>query len=93
MKKKSNKINVVQALSNATQLPLDLLVGYPYMQIYGNREIVIEGVYGISKYNDDCLCVNISSKKLSVCGKNLRLDYLNNKNMSVKGYITGIEFE
>lgn len=91
--KNKKKINVIQAISNKSELPIDLLCGYPYMQLFGNREIIIEGVHGITKYQQDILSVNIANKKLCIRGRDLHLEYLNNNNMSLKGYIMNIEFE
>ncbi len=93
MKKKKEQLNAIQTLSNKTSLPLDLLCGYPYLQLFSNRELLIEGVYGLCEYTSEKICVNVGKKKLSISGRSLNLGRLNNKNMSVTGYITNIEFE
>ena len=92
-KSKKEKEGIITAFSRKSGLPIDTLTGYPYYQVFGNREIILEGVYKLSEYSEESVAINVGRQRLKINGKNLKLDCLAEGNAVIKGYITSIEYE
>ena len=91
---KSQKLcpNTTEKLLGGLELPKDLILGIPYMQCYGNLEIIIEnfrGILGISTCE-----IEVSSKngRILICGKNLSVCAIRDRYLKVNGHIAKIEF-
>lgn len=88
-KLKSVKENMVETL----ELPKDLVYGASIVTITGRREVLIENYKGILEYTEDYIKIQTKNAKLTVCGKQLSIEYYTNEDMKVVGFIKSIEYE
>lgn len=58
----------------------------------GNREVIIDGCYGIIEYSDCFLSVNIGGGTLNLIGLDFSVSDYKETNIIVKGIIKSIEF-
>ncbi len=74
------------------EIPADVMIKLPHIELTGNREILIDGVRSISEYGDtqvllDCGKINVEIIGTSVCINR----YLGNE-VVVSGVLTEISF-
>lgn len=83
-KKRANKepfrINVVE------------MAMQPRLEIFGNRELVIDGCAGVLEYSAEKIRVRYGRMVLQIIGRNLKISNLGAKSLSVTGFFTGFEF-
>ena len=91
--KKKEKGSILGKLSSASNLPLDVLGGMPMFEMAGNREIFIEGVSVLKRYDEDCVSLSLGKLDITICGRNLTLKNLADENILISGYLTSITFE
>lgn len=89
--KKKTKQSLLSRLSNATKLPVDSLCGYPLMEIYGDRQILIEGSLNIDLYEEDKIFISYGKKSVRIFGEKLSLESLCENGLCVNGKIMSIE--
>lgn len=63
-----------------------------YMEIKGNREVVVEGCRGVLEYDTDVVRVRAGRMTLRFTGRCLVIRCLTADSLVVEGFITGIEF-
>lgn len=86
---KSVKQNVVESL----ELPKDLVYGMSIVTVTGRREVLIENYKGILEYNEEYIKIQAKNAKLTVYGKQLKIEYYTNEDMKVVGFVKSIEYE
>ena len=91
--RKNKKLSGAAKFSNAAQIPLDMAVGYPYVRMCFNREVVIEDAGKLIHYDEEN--VKVMQKKNTVCvtGKDLKLVFLANGDLRLTGFVTSVGFE
>lgn len=83
-KNQSLKKNYMPALPNPHYEPL--------IEIYSDREAVIEGCAGILEYNDSCVSVNCRCFVLNFKGFNFCIKSNSKDSITIYGKITEINF-
>ena len=58
----------------------------------GNREIIIDGCYGIIEYSDCLISVNIGNSTLKLMGFDFCISDYTELNITVRGNIKSLEF-
>ena len=58
----------------------------------GNREVIIDGCYGIIEYSDCLISVNIGKSTLKIIGCDFSISDYSESNIIVKGIIKSIDF-
>ncbi len=89
---KNYRKNISRAVSNATDLPIDVVCGLPYIHVYSDREAVIEGCCSICEYTSELLGVVCKNIRINVVGKELYLKQMDEIAVVVRGNISGIYF-
>lgn len=77
--------------SMKSDIPMDLLLGTPVIQLFGNHELNIENHYGIIEYEDSIIRIRTKTGQLKIFGKKLQIDYYTNTDMKIKGSIHRID--
>ena len=90
---KEKGLSLISKISSISELPIDTLLGYPLMQMYGNRELFIEGVTVLSNFDEERIFLKLGRLNLCIKGRKLNLKNLADENILISGYITSIEFE
>ena len=62
------------------------------INLKGNREIIIDGCYGIIEYSDCLISVNIGKSTLKIMGFDFSISDYSDSNITVRGNIKNIEF-
>ena len=73
-----------------TSLPPTLSA--PFMELNGNRELLIEGSRGVLEYTPSLIRVNTSDMMVTVSGRELDLRCISASALIIDGFITDIEF-
>lgn len=76
-----------------TGLPHGILSAEPVVQIFGNKEMIIEGAEKIDYYDKDSIKICCVRKSINIIGADLTIKCLANKNLSVCGCIKSFQFE
>ena len=58
----------------------------------GNREMIIDGCYGIIEYSDCLISINIGNSILKLIGFDFTISDYSESNLTVRGIIKSIEF-
>ena len=72
--------------------PSDPMGKSAHITLFGDREIVIDGCYGIVAYSEDEIKVNIGNRLLLLTGCAFDISDYSATAMTVRGRIKGLEF-
>lgn len=81
------KLNKISSILETEQI-LDSRI-----EIFGRKRIVIEGCFGIRDYSEEIVSINMSKFTLVIIGESLSLQNMQQKNITIIGKISSIEFE
>lgn len=73
------------------QLEPDYVKG-PHLELFGNREIIVEGCMGVLEYSDSYLKLRLPKGALTVCGGCFDIVSFEGTTITVKGKISSLEF-
>ena len=89
----SRRINQFsENLIEKLELPQDLFLGYPCINITGNREVYIFNHRGILVYEPDTIVVVTKPFQIHISGRNLFIETYSKEELLIKGYILSMEF-
>ncbi len=71
---------------------VDMLCGYPFIQINNGRELVIEGNCRILEYTDSVLSALCKGKRITVNGRNLDVKLMDSTALVVCGVLMSVCF-
>ena len=80
-------------ISDKCGFPLDVTVNAPVIQIFSDREIIVEKAKKLEYHDDSISKIKTSDMLVCIYGKKLKIKFLENKNISVSGYLEKITFE
>ncbi len=83
---------IKEAINKKLDMPLAALYNLPYVELTGNREVLIENHKGIIEYGSEQIRVKGATVDVKVEGVNLFLKKLNKGAIVVAGEITNVEF-
>ena len=87
-RKKQTATNFIDAL----ELPKDVLLGFPNMEINGNRELFISNHRGILNYNQENIEILAKDIHIEVTGKELSIALYSAEEIMITGYMEEIRF-
>ena len=90
MKKSFNKI--MANISNITELPLNEICREFTAGISGRREITVDGVRSIIKYETEEIVLDVCGEYILVFGKGLQLKSFFKMSLCISGELDKIEF-
>lgn len=64
----------------------------PHLEIFGNREMILEGCMGVFEYSDSYLKLKLQKGTVTVCGTNFDITAFEGNTITVKGNILSLEF-
>lgn len=64
----------------------------PRLELFGNREIIVEGCMGVFEYSDTYMKLKLPKGSLTVCGCNFDIVAFEGSTITVRGNISSIEF-
>lgn len=78
---------------NKSDVPYSLLSRKPYIELFGNSKMSIEGQYSIQEYTEEFIKLKLGKSTLLVYGRFLGLHNVNLEGFAITGKISQIEFE
>ena len=84
--------NVKEKLSNIFELPEDIILDMPKIELIGNQHIRVENHKGIIEYTDSCVRLNCQKYMLKVSGEGLVIHSMSAEEIVLSGEILGVEF-
>ena len=85
--------SIREAVSDMWSIPKDIVMNLARLTIIENREIYIENHKGIIKYTDKEILIKTETGILSVCGKDLKIEYIRTNDIFVFGFFEKIGYE
>jgi len=92
-KNKKHRHGIISKISEASDLPLDMIGRLPMINLYSNREMYVEDAGVLEHYDSECVRLTQRKNVISVSGRNLELKCLADNNIRVSGFILSVSFE
>ena len=87
--KRKEKWNIL----NCTDEIIDKnIIRGPFIEMFGNGEITIDGVGGVIEYKDTYIKLKLHSGSILICGSGFDIAYFENNLITVKGKVSSLEF-
>ncbi len=87
-----NKNPFKSRVSDAANIPKDVILGVPLIRMVGQEEFYIENYRGILEYTDTFIRVQTKIGQIHLSGKGLEIIYYTNDEMKVVGHIESLEY-
>lgn len=87
-----NKNPFKSRVSDAANIPKDVILGVPLIRMVGQEEFYIENYRGILEYTDTFIRVQTKIGQIHLSGKRLEIIYYTNDEMKVVGRIESLEY-
>lgn len=75
-----------------SELPKDVVMGMPVLNVVGQSELHLENYRGILEYTEELVRILIKGGQIKVTGRFLRVVYYTNDEMKISGHIKSIEY-
>ena len=79
-------------VSDAANIPKDVILGVPLVRMVGQEELYIENYRGILEYTDTLIRVQTKIGQIHLFGKKLEIIYYTNDEMKVVGHIESLKY-
>lgn len=83
--------NVKLNISEALELPIDIMMDLPKLTIIGNMEISLLNHKGIIEYTNEIIRINTKSGVFKIIGRNLEIKTILSEEIIITGIIQNIE--
>ena len=80
-------------ISNAMEIPLEIITGLPKISLTGNCELYLENHCGIIQYTSERVRARTKIGEITVCGKELILTGLTTCTLTISGEICSIGYK
>lgn len=88
---KKSMENVKLNISEALELPIDIMMDLPKLTIIGNMEISLLNHKGIIEYTNEIIRINTKSGVFKIIGRNLEIKTILSEEIIITGIIQNIE--
>lgn len=79
-------------VSDAANIPKDVILGVPLIRMIGMEEFYIENYRGILEYTNSLIRIQTRIAQIQLIGKKLEIVYYTNDEMKVVGHIEKLEY-
>ena len=86
------KMGIRKHMTEALELPKELLLNLPLLSLIGREEITIENYKGILEYSEEAVRIGTAAGIIELSGSALCLKQLSAEVMVVTGRLDGIRF-
>lgn len=83
---------MLAGLSEVTELPLTEMCREFSVSISGRREITVDGVLSVKKYESCCITLEVCGDRICIIGQSLELKNFYHTTLCIGGRIDRIEF-
>jgi len=89
---KAFKGKLLQQLTNAFELPPDVVLNYPRITITGSVQLLMENHKGLISYEPDRIRIRTEQGEAVITGSHLKIDSLLSSEIRINGHIDGVQF-
>jgi sporulation protein YqfC len=89
---RNSKKAATEFIGKALELPPGTLTKGANIDIFGNREVLVDDCHGVLEYTDSAIKVNVGNGAVRFCGRNMQIKSLARDQAVIVGYILSIEF-
>lgn len=86
------KIKKTALFRRAAELPQALLDNAAHITLIGNRQLNVDGCYGILCYSEELIKLSTGNLLLTLCGSGLYIETYSDKELSIHGKIMRLEY-
>ncbi|HHW30544.1 MAG TPA: sporulation protein YqfC [Clostridiaceae bacterium] len=86
------KVRLKEKITEALELPKEVILNIPKITIFGCKDILIENYKGIIEYDNERIRINTGSGVIKITGSNLNIREITSEDVIVNGIIDSIEF-
>lgn len=87
-----SKHHLKHRVSDAVNIPKDVILGVPLFRLIGREEFYIENYRGILEYTDTLIRIQTKIGQVHLTGHKMEILYYTNDEMKVIGSIDKLEF-
>ena len=91
-KQKQGLGQTARQVGEALDLPAQLLPGFCHLELWQNRQAVVEGVKGVLSYSEREVQLNLGSLVVTLRGAGLEIQNYQGEQLSMAGTIAEIHF-
>lgn len=91
-KQKEKLLDLSEKLSDTLDIPYSSIPGISYIEITGNREVIVDGCKGILQYDEDVIKLNAGHLVIRFTGNDLTICSMQAEQALIKGQILSIDF-
>lgn len=91
IKVKKSMENVKHNISEALELPIDIMMDLPRLTVIGNIETRLLNHKGIIEYTNEIIRINTKSGVFKIVGENLEIKTILSEEIIITGVIQNIE--
>lgn len=85
-------MNWKEEITEALNLPKDLMLGAVIMTITGKHEAYVENYMSLIEYTKERIRIQTKTCKLEILGRNLYIDYYTNDEMKISGELLEVKY-
>lgn len=89
---RASKKNIKKNITEALELPKEILLNLPLVTIIGNEDFKIENYKNILEYSENKLKINTSCGILKIEGTSLTLKEISSEKLLISGIIKSFEY-
>lgn len=86
------KKGVAARLGEWMEIPTDILSGQPHVELFGNREIMIDGCRGILEYGETFAKLDCGGMVLTIRGQGICINSFVQSAVNITGVLTDLDF-
>lgn len=87
-----SKFNFGEKISEELGIPKNIVAGYNHIELFGNREAIVNDCAGILEYCNERIKLNIGKNTVLFCGDGLCMKEYGSSQAVISGTIAAIEF-
>ena len=80
----------LERLAEQADLPGEMVIRQPLVELAGERRVLIEGHQGVVQYDGERICVRVTYGLLQVEGRGMELARMTKDQLIIRGRIDGI---
>lgn len=92
MERNKREKKVLSDAAELFDLPADLLMGLPHVEVMGDRQFYMENHRGILSYSDEEISISAEGIIIRVRGKGLELVSMSGEALRIRGAISHVEW-
>ena len=92
MERNKREKRIFSEAAELFDLPMDLVSGFPHVEVMGNREFYMDNHRGIISYSEDEIAVSADGLIVRVFGEKLELVSMTGDALRIRGRIERVEW-